>query len=97
MHAMAPFPFLLLADGVQEWVQPALVLLSVVVATAWLTARWLIRRRSGCTGDCSRCAAHEPAGGVCHKPTALKPITGIRPAGLHVLQSPTNLPRSSDV
>lgn len=95
MHAMAPYPPLLLADGVQAWVQPALVLLSVVVATAWLTARWLIRRRSGCAGDCSRCTAHEPSGGVCHKPT--NPITGIRPAGLHVLQSPTNLPRSSDV
>lgn len=95
MHAMAPSPVLLLADGVQEWVQPALVLLSVVVATAWLTARWLIRRRGGCTGDCSRCAAHEPSGGVCHKPTT--PTTGIRPAGLHVLQSSTNLPRSGDV
>lgn len=92
MHAMAPFIPVLLADGLQAWVQPALVLLSVVVATAWLTARWLIRRRSGCTGDCSRCTAHAPSGGVCHKPT-----TGIRPAGLQVLQSSTNLPRSGDV
>lgn len=91
MHAMAPYLSLLLADGAQEWVQPALVLLSVAAAAAWLTARWLIRRRSGCTGDCSRCAAHETAN-ACHKPTG-----GIRPAGLHVLQSPTNLPRSGDV
>jgi hypothetical protein len=93
MHAMAPFS--LLADSWQAWVQPALVLLSVVVATAWLTARWLIRRRSGCTGDCSRCtSSSRPSGpgAPCHKPTG-----GIRPAGLHVLQSSTNLPRSGDV
>jgi hypothetical protein len=94
MHVMAPFS--LLADGWQAWVQPALVLLSVVVASAWLTARWLIRRRSGCTGDCSRCtsAGAQPSGTAtpCHKPTG-----GIRPASLHVLQSSTNLPRSGDV
>lgn len=95
MHAMAPF--LALAADWQAWVQPALVLLSVVIATAWLTARWLIRRKGGCTGDCSRCAAHEPNAlhgppGACHKPSG-----GIRPAGLHVLQSSTNLPRSGDV
>lgn len=105
MHAMAPFSALLLdpvrLEGWQGWVQPALVLLSVAAAAAWLTARWLIRRRSGCTGDCSRCAAHEPSGTACHKPSGLpgpRGLTGgIRPPGLHVLQGPTNLPRSGDV
>lgn len=92
MHTVAPSPALLLADGWQAWLQPALVLLAVATATGWLTARWLIRRRSGCAGDCSRCAAHEPNATPCHKPTG-----GIRPAGLHVLQSSPNLPRSGDV
>ena len=90
MPATAPS---LLADaGWHAWVQPLAALLSIAVAVAWLTARWLIRRRAGCTGDCSRCASHTPGPGACHKPT-----TGVRPAGLHVLQGPTNLPRAGDV
>lgn len=89
MHVIAPF---LLATDWQAWVQPLAVLLAVVAASAWLTARWLIRRRSGCTGDCSRCASHTPGPGACHKPA-----TGVRPPGLHVLQGPTNVPRPTDV
>jgi hypothetical protein len=36
------------------WQQLA-ALVVVAVAAAWLTARWLIRRRSDCGGACSRC------------------------------------------
>lgn len=97
MHAIAPF---LLASGAwQAWAQPVLVLLSVAAAAAWLTARWLIRRRSGCTGDCSRCVAHAPDAGPCRSslgPTH-HPNHGIRSPGLQVLQGPTNVPHSGDV
>jgi len=70
--------------GGLPWLQPVLALLCVAGATAWLTARWLIRRRSGCTGDCSRCVAHgaETRPGPCGRP----PGGGIRPDGLRVLQ-----------
>ncbi|MBA3549715.1 MAG: hypothetical protein H0T76_24820 [Nannocystis sp.] len=89
---------LLLAQSLlaQPWFQPVMMLLCVAAATAWLTARWIIRRRSGCAGDCSRCTAHGPethaAGGAlsggaqpgaCGRP----PGGGIRPDGLKVLQN----------
>ena len=75
----------------QPWFQPVMMLLCVAIATAWLTARWMIRRRSGCAGDCSRCTAHGAetlAGGgaqtgACGRP----PGGGIRPDGLRVLQN----------
>jgi hypothetical protein len=73
----------------QPWFQPVMMLLCVAGASAWLTARWMIRRRSGCAGDCSRCTAHGaeshgPArtAGACGRP----PGGGIRPDGLRVLQ-----------
>jgi cobalamin synthase len=49
LHAIAPAadPS---APGWQAWVQAGAALLAVAVAVAWLTARWLIRRRAGCTG-----------------------------------------------
>jgi hypothetical protein len=101
MHAIAPF---LVASGAwQAWAQPILVLLSIAAAAAWLTARWLIRRRSGCTGDCSRCVAHAPNAGPCRTPSRPahhpphRPATGIRSPGLQVLQGPTNVPHSGDV
>jgi hypothetical protein len=79
----------------QPWFQPVMMLLCVAGASAWLTARWMIRRRSGCDGDCSRCTAHgaetqpgSQAGvgsqpGACGRP----PGGGIRPDGLRVLQN----------
>ena len=90
----------------QPWFQPAMMLLCVAAATAWLTARWMIRRRSGCAGDCSRCTAHgaetQPGGaqpGACGRP----PGGGIRPDGLRVLQNrgagsqTANVPPRTDV
>lgn len=96
MHLVAPSLLALLAappepGAAAAWLQPALMLLCVAAAAAWLTARWLIRRRSGCAGDCSRCTAHgadtvpgasEP--GACRRP----PPSGVRPEGLRVLQGP---------
>lgn len=96
MHLVAPSLSLLARLGPppepgpswQVWLQPALMLACVAAATAWLTARWLIRRRSGCAGDCSRCTAHgaetEPGPGACGR----LPPSGVRPAGLRVLQGP---------
>lgn len=64
--------------------QQLAALAAVALAAGWLTARWLIRRRkAGCGGDCGRCAA---AG---RTPCAL-PTTGVRPAGLNVLQPGRN-------
>jgi hypothetical protein len=85
LHAIAPAadPS---APGWQAWVQAGAALLAVAVAVAWLTARWLIRRRAGCTG------AADTRPGPCGKPPS-----GVRPAGLQVLQGPTNLPRAGDV
>jgi len=80
----------------QPWFQPVMMLLCVVGATAWLTARWMIRRRSGCAGDCSRCTAHgaETQPGACDRP----PGGGIRPEGLRVLQDRgANVPSRTDV
>lgn len=90
----------------QPWFQPVMMLLCVAAATAWLTARWMIRRRSGCAGDCSRCTAHgaetQPGGaqaGACGRP----PGGGIRPDGLRVLQNrgagsqTANVPPRTDV
>jgi hypothetical protein len=85
----------------QAWWQAGATLLCLSVAVAWLTARWLIRRRSNCAGDCSRCVAHGaktrvgagPGAGTCgHKHDG----PGIRSASLRVLPG-ANLPRSSDV
>jgi len=59
--------------------QQLAALAAVALAAGWLTARWLIRRRSGCSGDCSRCEASG------RTPCAL-PTTGIRPPGLKVVQ-----------
>jgi hypothetical protein len=80
----------------QPWFQPVMMLLCLAAATAWLTARWMIRRRSGCAGDCSRCTAHgaETRPGACGRP----PGGGIRPDGLRVLQgrgAGSEAPRSS--
>jgi hypothetical protein len=83
LHAIAPAadPS---APGWQAWVQAGAALLAVAVAVAWLTARWLIRRRA--------------AGGADTRPGPCgKPPSGVRPAGLQVLQGPTNLPRAGDV
>ena len=81
----------------QAWWQTGAMLLCLSVAVAWLTARWLIRRRSGCAGDCSRCVAHgaetRPGPGACgHKHEG----PGIRSASLRVLPG-ANLPRPGDV
>lgn len=74
----------------QQWWQAGAMLACIVAAVAWLTARWLIRRRSGCAGDCSRCTAHgaatEPG------PCAGTGGTGIRAAGLRVLRETANVP-----
>jgi hypothetical protein len=79
------------------WFQPVMMLLCVAGATAWLTARWMIRRRSGCAGDCSRCTAGgaETQPGACARP----PGAGIRPDGLRVLQNrgAANVPPRTDV
>lgn len=88
-----------LAEGLfaQPWFQPVMMLLCVAGATAWLTARWLIRRRSGCAGDCSRCTAGgaETSPGACGRP----PGAGIRPDALRVLQARggANVPPRTDV
>jgi hypothetical protein len=83
----------LAAAPAQDWLQLAAMLACVTAAVAWLTARWLIRRRSGCAGDCSRCVAHGTA--TTPGPRACsRDDHGIRPAGLRVLQGPgsANLP-----
>jgi len=81
----------------QPWFQPVMMLLCVAGATAWLTARWMIRRRSGCAGDCSRCTAGgaETSPGACGRP----PGAGIRPDALRVLQARggANVPPRTDV
>ncbi len=87
---------------VQQWWQAAAMLACVVAASAWLTARWLIRRRSGCAGDCSRCVAGgarttSPGGagpGACGHNHDGK---GIRSAGLKVLPGSANLPPTGGV
>lgn len=101
MHCATPCAPLLalmteLGSDVQQWWQAGAMLTCVVAATAWLTARWLIRRRSGCAGDCSRCVAHgaqtSPGPGACGHDGK-----GIRSAGLKVLPGAANLPPSRDV
>lgn len=94
----ATIVFSLLAEGLlaMPWFQPVMMLLCVAGATAWLTARWLIRRRSGCAGDCSRCTAGgaQTSPGACGRP----PGGGIRPDALRVLQSGNaNVPPRTDV
>lgn len=94
----ATIVFSLLAEGLlaMPWLQPVMMLLCVAGATAWLTARWLIRRRSGCAGDCSRCTAGgaQTSPGACGRP----PGGGIRPDALRVLQSGNaNVPPRTDV
>jgi hypothetical protein len=88
----------------QPWFQPVMMLLCVAAATAWLTARWMIRRRSGCAGDCSRCTAHGAethAGGTHAGACGRPPGGGIRPDGLRVLQNrgpgSANVPPRTDV
>ena len=89
----------LAAAPAQDWVPLAAMLACVTVAVAWLTARWLVRRRSGCAGDCSRCVAHGAAPtagpGACSRDDP----HGIRSAGLRVLQGQgsANLPPSGRV
>lgn len=92
--------------GMQAWWQTGAVLVCVMAATAWLTARWLIRRRSGCAGDCSRCVAGgaetRPGQGACGHTHG---GTGIRSESLRVVRSggppgqamPANLPSRGDV
>lgn len=94
----ATIVFTLLAEGLlaTPWFQPVMMLLCVAGATAWLTARWLLRRRSGCAGDCSRCTAGgaRTSPGACGRP----PGGGIRPDALRVLQrGNTNVPPRTDV
>jgi len=92
----------------QAWWQTAAVLVCVVAASAWLTARWLIRRKRGCAGDCSRCvaggAATTPGPGACghtHGGTGIRSDSlrvvrsGGPPAGSHAM--PANLPPRGDV
>ncbi|HEY0139174.1 MAG TPA: hypothetical protein VGB85_34035, partial [Nannocystis sp.] len=73
---------------VQAWWQTGAVLVCVMAATAWLTARWLIRRKKGCAGDCSRCvaggAATTPGPGACGHTHG---GTGIRSDSLRVVRS----------
>jgi hypothetical protein len=100
----SPHPLLVdvgngLSDGLQGWQvwwQTGAVLLCITAAVAWLTARWLNRRRSGCAGDCSRCVAHgaEARPGPCAR-TQEGP--GVRSASLRVLPGAANLPHSGDV
>ena len=77
------------SSDLQAWFQVGAVLVCVVGAAAWLTARWLIRRRSGCAGDCSRCVAHgaetRPGPGACGHTHG---GTGIRSEALRVVPSP---------
>jgi hypothetical protein len=97
MAPMASLLIAVLAEGLlgQPWFQPVMMLLCVAGATAWLTARWMIRRRSGCAGDCGRCTAGGAATspGACGRP----PGGGIRPDALRVLQGPANVPPRTDV
>ncbi len=101
MHSATPSLVTATADlaaaPAQDWFQLAAMLLCVTAAVAWLTARWLIRRRSGCAGDCSRCVAHGAA--TTPGPGACRSEHGIRSAGLRVLQGPrsANLPPSGHV
>ena len=69
----------------QPWFQPVMMLLCVAGATAWLTARWLIRRRSGCAGACGR----PPGGGI--RPDGLRVLQG-RGAGSEAPRSSANVP-----
>lgn len=103
---MLPSPHSLLADlgpsfsdGLPDWLsgwQTGAVLLCITAAVAWLTARWLNRRRSGCAGDCSRCVAHgaETTPGTCAR---TQDGPGIRSASLRVLPGTANLPHTGDV
>ena len=82
-----------------QWFQAGAMLVCVVGAVAWLTARWVIRRRSGCAGDCSRCTAHGAATepGPCARTGPTLGGTGVRADGLRVLQGPANLPPGGGV
>ena len=79
---------------VQEWWQAGAVLVCITAAAAWLTARWLLRRKRGCAGDCSRCVAGgaetRPGPGACGHTHG---GTGVRSDSLRVVQTPpANLP-----
>lgn len=84
----------------QALLQQLATLAAVALAAGWLTARWLLRRRSECGGACARCegasACEKAASAV---PPAREPARGVRSPGLHVIQSgpasaarPGNLP-----
>lgn len=77
-----------------QLVQQLAALAAVALATGWLTARWLLRRRRGCGGDCSRCtsAGRTP----CALPNTL-PGPGVRPPGLRVVQPGGNVTGPGDV
>ncbi len=69
----------------QVLVQQVAALLVVAGAAAWLTLRWIMRRRAGCGGDCGKCAARGAS------PCA-SPRVGVRPEGLRVIQGPNVSP-----
>ncbi|HEY8374862.1 MAG TPA: hypothetical protein VIK91_00180 [Nannocystis sp.] len=87
---LAPVPVGL--DWQALWQQLA-ALAVVVLATAWLTVRWLTRRRGPCGGVCSRCTACENSRGASDAKISgaisrTEPARGLRPAGLRVVQGP---------
>lgn len=86
----------------QVLLQQLAALAAVALAAGWLTARWLIRRRSACGGACSRCegaSACEKARGTAEHdappPAASSaPPRGVRSDALRVVQPGSeNLPR----
>ncbi len=83
----------MLAEVSNDLWQVAAVLACVTGASAFLTTRWVLRRRRGCTGECSRCPSRGASTTACQP----KPTTGLRPAGLQVLQTPPNLSPPADV
>lgn len=77
----------------QTLVQQLAALGAVALAAGWLTARFILRRRRGaCGGACSKCTG--ASGGP---PSCAKPTSGVRPAGLRVLQPTENLRGPADV
>jgi hypothetical protein len=50
-----------------EWMQYAAMLLAVTTASAWLTSRWLVRRRAGSCSSCNTPCEHRVAGTRCDK------------------------------
>jgi hypothetical protein len=75
----------------QALCQQLAALAAVAVAAAWLTARWLARRRGECGGACSRCthacARAEGAVSRAAGDAPPDPPRGVRPAGLRVVQA----------